>query len=185
MIRVIVGLGNPGKKYAETPHNVGRMVVSKVWERLGKPTWQHWQGNRWAEAIHNSEKLILFEPKDYMNITGANVREYLAYFKHPSDRLVVVHDDLDLPLGRIKQARGGGSGGHNGLQSVILALGTADFVRLRVGIGRPASGTTDPAEISRYVLQHLSSEKQSLLSSSIDEAVDLLLDSAEHESRVL
>lgn len=177
MQRVIVGLGNPDVEYEETPHNAGRMVLDVLWERLGKPVWKKWQGNQWAEATHNFTKLTLFQPKDYMNISGANVRDFLAYFKYPASWLVVVHDDLDVPMGTIRQVRGGGSGGHNGLKSVIESLGTTDFFRLRLGIGRPASGTTDPTEISHYVLTRLPPDQRQLLSSAVDEAAQLLLDS--------
>ena len=176
-ICVLVGLGNPGKEYQETLHNMGRMVVERLWEQAGKPTWKTWQGNRWTELTTRAGKVILFEPKDFMNISGANIRDFLAYFKVPVSRLLVIHDDLDLSPGKVRQASGGGSGGHNGIRSVIEALGTPEFARIRLGIGRPASGTTDPDEISRYVLARISTDQLHVLIQSIDETVVLLIDS--------
>lgn len=138
-MRVIVGLGNPGRRYARTRHNAGVRVVDRLLERLdasgprpmfGADVWRH-------EA---PEPVLLLKPRTYMNESGRAVRDVLGYFRIDPAGVLVIHDDLDLPVGRIRFRREGSSGGHRGVASVIECLGDAAFARLKLGIGHPQEG---------------------------------------------
>lgn len=135
---LIVGLGNPGKDYANTRHNIGFMIL----ERLTKHFRFEWQENKkfsthLAKGDQNEKKILLTKPQSYMNLSGKTVATLAGYHKIHSERIMVVVDDLDLPLGSIRMRPNGGNGGHRGLKSIIEDLGTNSFPRLRVGIGRP------------------------------------------------
>lgn len=134
---MIVGLGNPGSKYILTRHNIGFMAVDHLAEKAGAVL----KDSKWeADLIKTklwAESLLLVKPTSYMNLSGRPVQGIAAYYRIPSDRIVVIHDDLDLEVGRVKIVLGRGAGGHNGIKSLIEHLGTRDFIRIRVGIGRP------------------------------------------------
>jgi peptidyl-tRNA hydrolase, PTH1 family len=134
---LIVGLGNPGTRYAATPHNLGFLVVDCLAERYDLPLTKKSLEARWGRGRLDQLAVILAQPTTYMNLSGRAVAQLLRYFQLTADRLVVIHDDLDVPAGRLKLSRGGGAGGHKGVLSIATDLNTADFLRVKIGIGRP------------------------------------------------
>jgi PTH1 family peptidyl-tRNA hydrolase len=146
---LVVGLGNPGPRYRDTRHNLGRRAVELVASELGGSWRSRWNG-RASEVRDGDERLMLLVPETFMNDSGRSVAPALRFAKLPPERLVVVHDELDLPIGDVRAKRGGGLAGHNGLRSVADALGTQDFLRVRIGIGRPERG--DPRPVADWVL---------------------------------
>jgi len=148
---LVVGLGNPGPRYVGSPHNVGFRVVDHLAERHGRASnatssagstgdWTERFGARLCLARLEDRELLLLEPMTFMNRSGESVRKAMDFFQIEQDQALVVHDELDLPLGALKLKVGGGEAGHNGLKSVSAELGTRDYARLRVGVGRPAVG---------------------------------------------
>ena len=168
-MRLIVGLGNPGAAYAQTRHNVGMWVIERAaarWSiRLARCGTTHRGSGRLG-----SELLELAGTLDWMNITGPPLKGLLREYSLTAADLILVHDDLDLDLGRLRIKQAGGHGGHNGIRSVIDAVGTPQFVRIKIGIGRPAP-RQDSAD---YVLQAFTREDIEVLSPCLDRAVDAL-----------
>ena len=152
---LVVGLGNPGKRYAGTHHNIGLRAVEEVVDRLGGSWRGRWHG-RVCETRDGDERIALLAPETFMNESGRSVSPAMRFYKLPAERLVVVHDELDLPLGDVRAKSGGGLAGHNGLRSVAQSIGTQDFLRVRIGIGRPERG--DPRPVADWVLQPFSPE---------------------------
>jgi PTH1 family peptidyl-tRNA hydrolase len=152
---LVVGLGNPGPGYAGNRHNLGYMVVDRLAQDVGGTFSRHkaradvLAGRLGTEGGRPGPRVVLAKPHTYMNESGGPVSGLVRFFKVPLDRLLVVHDELDLPFGTVRLKRAGGEGGHNGLKSVSKSLGTKDYCRLRLGIGRPP-GRMDPAD---YVLR--------------------------------
>ncbi|HEV7206113.1 MAG TPA: aminoacyl-tRNA hydrolase [Jatrophihabitans sp.] len=165
---LVVGLGNPGPKYAATRHNAGFMVVDLLAERIGGKFKAHKGRADLVEGRLGGIPVVLAEPKCYMNESGGPVVSIARFFKVPIERIVVVHDELDLPYGSLRLKRGGGDGGHNGLRSTTSALGSKDYARVRVGIGRPP-GRQDPAD---YVLREFAAAERKDLAFHIDRAAD-------------
>jgi PTH1 family peptidyl-tRNA hydrolase len=167
----IVGLGNPGKEYTGTRHNLGFRVVEALSRRLaaGKPFYHEW--SICAAAAYEGNNILLARPLTFMNRSGKAVAELAGRYSLQQDEIVVVHDDLDLPPGLIRLRRGGGSAGHRGVQSVIDLLGTPDFIRLRIGIGKPA-GDVDGAD---YVLEPPAQDEQEPLQAAVERAVEAVL----------
>ena len=142
----MVGLGNPGPEYAATRHNVGAMVVSVLAAEYGARLARHRRAQADAVDVRMSgHRVELILPRSYMNESGGPVKAACDFAKVPTDHLIVVHDELDLPFGSLRCKLGGGDNGHNGLKSIRRSLGTGDFYRVRVGIGRPP-GRQDPAD---------------------------------------
>lgn len=174
----VIGLGNPGSRYEATRHNIGQHVVQELVRRLGTTLSAHKQSNTRAASARlaipgqTGEQVILAITNSYMNVSGGPVSALLNYFKVPPTDLLVVHDELDLPFGTLKLKRGGGEGGHNGLKSISQSVGTKDYIRLRVGIGRPP-GRQDPA---KYVLSDFSTAERKELDQLIDRAADAVTD---------
>jgi PTH1 family peptidyl-tRNA hydrolase len=142
---LVVGLGNPGPRYVGSPHNVGFRVVDRFAEYhlgAGRAAWAERFEAQLAVAALDAAELVLLKPLTYMNRSGESVRKAMSFFKIPVESTLVVHDELDLPLGSIKLKRGGGEAGHNGLKSVSAELGTKDYARLRVGVGRPVAAAS-------------------------------------------
>lgn len=174
---LIVGLGNPGPRYERTRHNVGQMVIAELAARRGEHLRAHKANARVAETWlrPGAAKLVLATPNSFMNVSGGPVSQLARFYDVPAERTVLVHDELDIPFDAIKLKTGGGNGGHNGIRDVAKALGTADFPRVRVGIGRPP-GRQDPAE---WVLDPFSSAERAalpLLLGEAADAVELLVD---------
>jgi PTH1 family peptidyl-tRNA hydrolase len=146
---LVVGLGNPGREYAKNRHNVGAMVVDELARRHGG-SWRGKFNGQLAEVRIDDHKVGLLKPETYMNESGRSVQAAARFFKLEPDAILAVHDEGDFDLGRLQARLGGGLAGHNGLRSVARYLGTPDFMRLRVGVGRPERG--DPRPLADYVL---------------------------------
>lgn len=165
---LIVGLGNPGSEYADTRHNAGQLVIAELAGREGMRFGRHRRAQAEVATGHvDGQRVELLLSRGYMNESGGPIASALGYQKLTPGQLVVVHDDLDLEFGQVRLKLGGGDAGHNGLKSIRQALGTGDFYRVRVGIGRPP-GRQDPAE---YVLRKFSATQRSELPAIIDAAV--------------
>src|SRR5215204_3460143 len=152
---LVAGLGNPGREYERTRHNVGWMVVDEVARRADASFRSKFNG-RLAEARLDQQRLALLKPETYMNESGRSIGGALRFFKVAATELLVVHDDVDLEPGRLQAREGGGLAGHNGLRSIAQALGSQDFLRLRIGVGRPGRG--DPRPVADYVLSPFEDE---------------------------
>jgi PTH1 family peptidyl-tRNA hydrolase len=152
---LVAGLGNPGRDYAATRHNVGFMVSDELARRHGGSFRSKFSGEL-AEVRVDGAKLALLKPQTYMNESGRSVGPAARFFKVEPHHLLVVHDEVDLDPGRLQARRGGGLAGHNGLRSVARHLGTQDFLRLRVGVGRPERG--DPRPVADFVLSSFGPE---------------------------
>jgi len=148
---LVVGLGNPGREYARTRHNAGWLVVEELARRHGG-SWKSKFSGQLAEIRLEGHKLALLKPETYMNESGRSVGAATQFFKVDPDAVLVVHDEGDFELGRLEIKVGGGYGGHNGLRSIGQHLGTPDFLRLRIGVGRPERG--DPRPLADYVLSN-------------------------------
>ncbi|AZS44210.1 Peptidyl-tRNA hydrolase [Microbacterium oleivorans] len=167
---LIVGLGNPGPRYEVTRHNVGQMVIDELARRRSESLRSHKAGARVAESWlrPGGAKLVLAKPNSFMNVSGGPVSGLAAFYSVPAERVVVVHDELDIPFDSLKLKIGGGHGGHNGVRDVAKALGTPEFPRVRVGIGRPP-GRQDPAD---WVLDPFGSAERQVLPIAIGDAAD-------------
>jgi peptidyl-tRNA hydrolase, PTH1 family len=164
---LIVGLGNPGAKYQHTRHNLGFMVIDKLGSSIDASSRERFQGAI-LETRRNDETLVLLKPLTFMNNSGASVSQVTRWYKVPHERILIIYDDLDLPYGTIRLRPGGSAGGHNGLASVIQHLGTDNVPRLRIGIGRPVTGST-----VNYVLTRFSKDEQGRLAGIVDTAADV------------
>jgi PTH1 family peptidyl-tRNA hydrolase len=146
---LVAGLGNPGREYARTRHNIGHMVCDELARRHGGSYRSKFSGDL-AELRLDGARVALLKPQTYMNESGRSVGAGVRFFKLPPERLLVVHDEVDLDLARLQARMGGGLAGHNGLRSVAQHLGTPEFMRLRIGVGRPERG--DPRPVADWVL---------------------------------
>lgn len=163
----VVGLGNPGKKYALTRHNAGFWVCDELSRRWGTAFSKKQLGSDTAHVSYNGKKILLVKPQTFMNLSGESVKSITGYYKIHHSQLILVHDDMDTPAGVLRIRKKGRSGGHNGVESVLSLLGTNDIYRVRVGIGRPEDSVTD--EIN-YVLGVVKGEEKKLLLSAVDSA---------------
>jgi peptidyl-tRNA hydrolase, PTH1 family len=146
---LVVGLGNPGREYERTRHNAGWLVLDELARRLDG-SWRSKFSGRLAEVRPDGLRLALLKPETFMNDSGRSVGAAARFFKVEPDSLLIVHDDVDLEPGRLQARAGGGLAGHNGLRSLAQTLGTQEFLRLRIGVGRPGRG--DPRSVADYVL---------------------------------
>ena len=146
---LVVGLGNPGREYVRNRHNVGHLVVDELARRHAAP-WKSKFSGQLADVRIDDHKVALLKPETFMNESGRSVRAAAQFYKLEPDAILVVHDDSDLEPGRLQARLGGGLAGHNGLRSVVQHLGTPDFLRLRIGVGRPGRG--DRRDLADYVL---------------------------------
>ncbi len=163
---LIVGLGNPGREHRDTRHNIGFMVIDQLCKTLGVSMSRVQSRALVAAGTLEGQKIILAKPQTFMNLSGQAVGGLVRFYKTPLDRLLVAHDDLDLPLGTIRLRPGGSSAGQKGMESIIRQLGSQNFPRLRLGIGRPP-GQMDP---SAYVLQRFTRAEQDVLDQLLDRA---------------
>jgi len=163
---LLIGLGNPGREYRDNRHNVGFMLIDRLIVRLNARGMKVQSKAIVTTATYEDRKLILAKPQTYMNLSGQSAQGLLNFYKLPMENMLVAHDDLDLPFGTIRIRPGGGPGGQKGMASTIERLGTKDFPRLRIGIGRPP-GRMDPAA---YVLQDFSRDEMKTLSEVVDRA---------------
>lgn len=160
---LIVGLGNPGLRYVKTRHNVGFMVVDRLAGDAGTSIDRSKFKGHYATTVIGDQPVALLKPMTFMNVSGQSVSQARSFFDVPDDRIFVVHDEIDLPFGTVRLKVGGGHAGHNGLRSIIAQLGGRDFIRLRVGVGRPAHGA-----VADYVLSDFNSEERAWLPDLID-----------------
>ncbi len=167
---MVVGLGNPGREYRETRHNIGFMVVDTFASRHGIPMSKVQNKAILGIGRFADRKIILVKPQTYMNLSGQAVSALVRFYKIPINNMIVVNDDVDLPFGTIRMRPGGGSAGQKGINSVIEHLGSQDFPRLRMGVGRPP-GQMDPAA---YVLQPFHKNEKEILSEFLDRAAEAL-----------
>lgn len=171
---MIVGLGNPGAEYENTKHNVGFHVVDTLFsyfERLNNYK-EKWHG-LYGSTNYVQDKVHFLKPQTYMNRSGQSVSQFYTFYKIVPDKLIVVHDDLDMAPGRVKLVKGGGAGGHNGIKSIVSTIGTNDFYRLKVGIGRPGQGDVHKGfPVEKYVLSNFSSEELQILNDRNDHIID-------------
>lgn len=167
---LVVGLGNPGPGYAGNRHNVGQMALALLADRASVSFKNHKTNSAVAEgrSFAAGPKLILAKPNTFMNVSGGPVAALLRFYKIPPSRLIVLHDELDIPFDSVRLKSGGGHGGHNGLRDIISAIGTGDFTRVRIGIGRPPG--RQPA--ADYVLKDFTSDERELLPSTLTDAAD-------------
>ena len=171
---LIAGLGNPGSGYAGNRHNCGFMVADVLADRMGAPFKRDRSRARVAVGRLASCPVTLAKPQSFMNLSGRPVAALRTFYKIPVERIVVIHDELDIPFGTVRLKQGGGDNGHNGLRSVTAALGSRDYLRVRVGIGRPP-GRMDPAD---FVLHDFSAAERKVLPDVLErcaDAVEILL----------
>jgi PTH1 family peptidyl-tRNA hydrolase len=168
---LIVGLGNPGRQYQANRHNIGFMLVNSLADRLDTTFSRLESKALVTKAKHNDQSIILAKPQTYMNVSGQSVGSLVNFYKIPLENLMVVYDDVDLPFGQIRIRPSGGSGGQKGIASIIERLGTKDFPRLRLGIGRPPGRKS----AGSYVLKDFSGEDADFLPQVLDRATDAVL----------
>jgi len=164
-MHLVVGLGNPGKKYSGNRHNVGFMAVDKLADERRLPEWRE----KFSAVYSRGDELMVLKPMTFMNVSGDSVQPAAAFVKVEPAQIVVLHDELDLPWGDVRLKLGGGHAGHNGLRSIIGRLGTPDFVRVRIGIGRPPAGFR--GEVADFVLQDFDSAERAELPDVLARAV--------------
>jgi PTH1 family peptidyl-tRNA hydrolase len=170
MISLLVGLGNPGREYSRTRHNVGFMLLDRI-AAYHKLNWQ--RAEKWKAEVTTLSGKVLMKPQTYMNLSGESVGGYCAFYKIPSPQVLVILDDVALPLGRLRIRTGGSAGGHNGLKSILQHLGTDQVLRLRIGIGAAAGDS-----MTGHVLGRFSPAEEPALETAMSqawEAVDHLL----------
>jgi PTH1 family peptidyl-tRNA hydrolase len=170
-LRLVVGLGNPGKTYSKTRHNAGFMVVDKISDDFSIALEKRKFDARFGIGAVNDVKIVLAKPMAYMNRSGPQIQKIAGYFRILCEDILVVHDDIDLVFGRLKIKEKGGDGGHRGVRSIIDAFGGGDFTRLRIGVGRPDAekGASD------YVLGKFTLEEKKVLSQIITSAKDAIV----------
>ena len=171
---LVAGLGNPGEKYHSTRHNIGFLFLDYLAEKLRVNfTAAKWQAET-AKAMFGNEQVLLLKPQTFMNLSGNAVAGAALFYKIPPEKIIVIHDDIDMPFGRVKVVINRGTGGHNGLRSIVSLLGSKDFIRIKAGIGRPV----EAIPIERYVLTEMSdSEIESVkgMMESVFESVRLIV----------
>ena len=167
---LVVGLGNPGPDYSSNRHNVGQMVLAELADRASASFRSHRTNSTVAEGRTGLEgpRLVLAKPNSFMNLSGGPVASLLNFYRIEPAQLIVVHDELDIPFDRIKIKFGGGHGGHNGIRDIISAIGTGDFTRVRVGIGRPP-GRQSAAD---FVLRDFGSTERAVLPNLLTDSAD-------------
>ncbi len=163
---LVAGLGNPGDEYETTRHNAGFMVIDRLAARMSIPVKQKTTQYIYGRGFNNDQKVVLLKPLTFMNRSGIAVRDFI--WKHEEvENILIVHDDLDLEPGVIRIKKTGSSGGHNGIKSIIECLNSKDFIRLKIGIGRPARGATE-----RYVLKGFNKQEKPVIEEAIEWAAD-------------
>ncbi len=172
-VKLLVGLGNPGKKYESTRHNAGFIVADELVRQAGAD-WRD-ESSRFealtAKAVIAGEECLVIKPQTFMNVSGRSVQKAAAYFKIPVSDIIVLYDDIDVPAGKVKVRTAGGHGGHNGIRSIIECMGSADFPRVKLGVGKPLEATFQVA-VADWVLAPMgSAELENMRSVMTDEAL--------------
>ncbi len=164
---LLVGLGNPGPEYRLTRHNVGFWVVDELARRWGIALSRKQFNGKIGSGSIGMESVTLLEPQTFMNLSGRSVGPALGFLQIPPDHLIVIHDEIDLPLARLRIKQGGGHGGHNGLRSIHQCIGTSEYLRIRVGVGRPEHG-----DVTNHVLGRFGDGEQPDVLAGVDKAAD-------------
>lgn len=167
-MKLIVGLGNPGKQYDQTRHNIGFMVIDAIADRLHISLDQAKFKGIYGVGHINGEKVFLLKPLTYMNLSGESIGALMNFYQIDTEDLLVIYDDLDFPVGKIRLRQRGSAGGHNGIKSTIAHIGTQQFNRIRVGINRPSNGMT----ITDYVLGRFTKDEQELIKPAVERSAD-------------
>ncbi len=173
---LVVGLGNPGSEYADHRHNIGFMTVDHLARQADCTPFRKKFSGVFTRAVLGRADAMLFKPMTYMNLSGSSVQPCAAFFKVEPSAIIVVHDELDLPFGSVRLKKGGGHAGHNGLRSILGRLGTPEFCRVRMGIGRPPASFR--GEVADYVLSRFSAEEQDQLPQFLKNGAKSVLDIA-------
>ncbi|WP_026693218.1 aminoacyl-tRNA hydrolase [Peribacillus kribbensis] len=167
-MKVIIGLGNPGKQFDQTRHNIGFEVVDELSSKWGIPLDQAKHKGLFGMGTVNGEKVLLLKPMTYMNLSGESISAVLNFYKLAPKDIVVIYDDLDLPSGKIRLRQKGSAGGHNGIKSTIAHLGTQEFNRIRIGVGRPSEKNS----VSNFVLGKFSPEERAEMSKVVERSAE-------------
>lgn len=166
---VIAGLGNPGSRYQWTRHNAGFLFLDRIAALEGLSISRKQFNGLTAEWERNGKRLVLLKPQTFMNLSGRSIQPALQFYKLTTQQLIVIHDEVDLPLGTVRMKNGGGHGGQNGLRSIMESLGRNDFARIRIGIGRPEFG-----DVTNHVLGTFTPSEMDVLARVLDGGLDLL-----------
>lgn len=169
-MRIIIGLGNPGKEYETTRHNVGFIAVDHLAASLGLDVRKNKFQALFGEGTYKGEKIVLVKPLTYMNLSGQSVRQVLDWYKPDGNEWTVVYDDMDLPVGTVRLRTKGSAGGHNGIKSIIANVGSQEFLRIKIGVGRPETGVT----VVDHVLSSFRKEQRPLVEESIKRTTSAL-----------
>ncbi|MFD2444308.1 aminoacyl-tRNA hydrolase [Bacillus sp. CGMCC 1.16607] len=167
-MKLIVGLGNPGKQYDHTRHNVGFDVIDELSKQLNIGLDQLKFKGVFGMGYVGTEKVLLLKPLTYMNLSGESIRAVMDYFDIDTEDLLVIYDDLDIPVGKMRLRQKGSAGGHNGIKSTIAHIGTQEFNRIRIGVDRPRNGMS----VSNYVLGRFTSEEQPIIEEVVKRSAD-------------
>jgi PTH1 family peptidyl-tRNA hydrolase len=173
---MIVGLGNPGAKYAFNRHNIGFLTVDAIHESFGRPTWKTQEKAQVSKIDWNGHPCLLVKPQTFMNRSGESVISLLNFYKIPLENLCVIQDDIDQAFAQVKLQANRGHGGHNGIRNISEILGHANYIRLKIGVGRP---TNEKMDVADWVLQNFSNEEMATLPKLIElsaDAVEALLE---------
>ena len=174
-MKLIIGLGNPGKEYESTRHNTGFMVLDRLSEKLNIEISQNKFKGLYGKGKYKGEDVLLLKPQTYMNLSGESVRQVMDFFKINQEDILVVYDDLDMPVGKLRLRQSGSAGGHNGIKNIILHTGSHNFNRIRVGIDR-----SKYIKVVDYVLSRFTSEEQEAIEQGVENASDAIIDYLEH-----
>lgn len=170
-MKLIVGLGNPGKEYENTRHNIGYIFIDSLADKLGVSIDKKKFNGLYTEAVINNEKVLLVKPLSYMNLSGEVVEKFVNFYKIDINDILIINDDLDLDVGRVRLRLKGSSGGHNGLKNIALHLKTEDFKRLKIGISN-----NKLIDTKDYVLGKFTKEEKEIINNLKDKIVNLLMD---------
>jgi PTH1 family peptidyl-tRNA hydrolase len=174
-MKLVAGLGNPGREYAGHRHNVGFAIVDRLTRRFHLELTQRRFEAEYGQGEMAGQKVVVLKPQTFMNLSGQAVAPAARFFKVPVEDVVVVHDELDLPLGRLQVKVGGGPGGHNGVRSILECLGNDGFVRVRVGIGKPEVAGEKRAQVVGHVLGEFSKEESEVANAALDRAAEAVV----------
>lgn len=175
-MKLVAGLGNPGREYASTKHNLGFLAVDEIARRAGVDLTKKKFRGLYGEGFLSGEKLILLKPETYMNRSGESVSEAAVFYNISPTDIIIIHDEMDLPAGTLRVKAGGGSAGHNGIRSIIDRLGSPEFVRIRIGIGKPDEKSGGAA----HVLSRFGSGEGDAVKASVERAADAVLELIEN-----
>ena len=179
-MKLIIGLGNPGKEYENTRHNTGFMVLDRLSEKLNIEMTQNKFKGLYGKSKYKGEDVILLKPQTYMNLSGESVRQVMDFFKINQEDILVIYDDLDMPVGKLRLRQSGSAGGHNGIKDIINKLGSQKFSRLKIGISNDKAVDTKD-----YVLGKFSNDEIKILNNSYEKLYDLVEDFISYDVNAL